>query len=53
VLFLDEATEFPRTVLDALRQPLESGSITVHRAAGSARFPARCQVVVPFVAPDV
>jgi magnesium chelatase family protein len=46
VLFLDEATEFPRTVLDALRQPLESGSITVHRAAGSARFPARCQVVL-------
>lgn len=46
VLFLDEATEFPRAVLDALRQPLESGSITVHRAAGSARFPASCQVVL-------
>jgi len=46
VLFLDEAPEFPRAVLDALRQPLESGRITVHRAAGSAEFPARCQVVL-------
>jgi magnesium chelatase family protein len=46
VLFLDEAPEFPRAVLDALRQPLESGRITVHRAAGAAEFPARCQVVL-------
>ncbi|MFJ3382584.1 MULTISPECIES: YifB family Mg chelatase-like AAA ATPase [unclassified Curtobacterium] len=46
VLFLDEAPEFPRVVLDALRQPLESGRITVHRAAGAAEFPARCQVVL-------
>lgn len=46
VLFLDEATEFPRVVLDALRQPLESGRITVHRAGGSAEFPARCQLVL-------
>lgn len=46
VLFLDEAPEFPRAVLDALRQPLESGQITVHRAAGSAEFPAHCQVVL-------
>jgi magnesium chelatase family protein len=46
VLFLDEAPEFPRVVLDALRQPLESGRITVHRAAGAADFPARCQVVL-------
>jgi len=46
VLFLDEATEFPRAVLDALRQPLESGRITVHRSIGSAEFPARCQVVL-------
>jgi magnesium chelatase family protein len=46
VLFLDEATEFPRAVLDALRQPLESGRITIHRSVGSAEFPARCQVVL-------
>ena len=46
ILFLDEAPEFPRAVLDALRQPLESGRITVHRAAGAAEFPARCQVVL-------
>lgn len=46
VLFLDEAPEFPRAVLDALRQPLESGRITVHRAAGAAEFPARSQVVL-------
>lgn len=46
VLFLDEAPEFPRSVLDALRQPLESGRITVHRAAGAAEFPARCQVLL-------
>lgn len=46
VLFLDEAPEFPRAVLDALRQPLESGRITVHRAAGTAEFPARCQLLL-------
>jgi len=46
VLFLDEATEFPRAVLDALRQPLESGVVTIHRAAGRARFPARFQLVL-------
>lgn len=46
VLFLDEAPEFPRTVLDMLRQPLESGTITVDRAAGSATFPARFQLLL-------
>lgn len=46
VLFLDEAPEFPRAVLDALRQPLESGTVTVHRAAGAAEFPARCQLLL-------
>lgn len=46
VLFLDEAAEFPPSVLDALRQPLESGSITIHRASGSASFPARFQLVL-------
>ena len=46
VLFLDEAPEFATTVLDALRQPLESGDITIHRAQHSARFPARVQLVL-------
>lgn len=46
VLFLDEASEFPRSVLDVLRQPLESGEIVIHRARGSARFPARIQLVL-------
>lgn len=46
VLFLDEAAEFPAAVLDGLRQPLESGSITIHRAGATATFPARCQLVL-------
>ncbi|HWH27318.1 MAG TPA: YifB family Mg chelatase-like AAA ATPase [Pseudolysinimonas sp.] len=46
VLFLDEAPEFSPTALDALRQPLESGVITISRASGSARFPARFQLVL-------
>ncbi|GAA2754235.1 YifB family Mg chelatase-like AAA ATPase [Amnibacterium kyonggiense] len=46
VLFLDEATEFAPSVLDALRQPLESGRIAVHRAAARAEFPARFQLVL-------
>jgi magnesium chelatase family protein len=41
VLFLDELAEFTRGVLEALRQPLEEGRITVTRAARSAAFPAR------------
>ncbi|MGO1545683.1 MAG: YifB family Mg chelatase-like AAA ATPase, partial [Gulosibacter sp.] len=46
VLFLDEAPEFPQRVLDSLRQPLESGEITINRARASATFPARTQLVL-------
>jgi len=46
VLFLDEAPEFSPSVLDALRQPLESGLITIHRANAVATFPGRFQLVM-------
>ena len=46
ILFLDEAPEFHRNVLNALRQPLESGYVTVSRAAQTAEFPARFQLVL-------
>jgi magnesium chelatase family protein len=46
VLFLDEATEFQRGVLEALRQPIESAEIMLARAHHSARFPARFQLVL-------
>ena len=45
VLFLDELPEFPRAALEALREPLESGHITISRAARQAAFPARFQLV--------
>jgi magnesium chelatase family protein len=45
VLFLDELPEFERRVLEVLREPLESGAITVSRAARQADFPARFQLV--------
>jgi len=41
ILYLDEFPEFDRRVIEALREPLEEGHITVARAKGSARFPAR------------
>ena len=46
VLLLDEAPEFASGVLDALRQPLESGEVVLARAAGTARYPARFQLVL-------
>jgi magnesium chelatase family protein len=46
ILFLDEAPEFKPTVLDALRQPMESGLVLVARASGVVRYPARFQLIV-------
>jgi magnesium chelatase family protein len=45
VLFLDELPEFARHVLEALREPLESGTITISRALRQAEFPAQFQLV--------
>ncbi len=45
VLFLDELPEFSSRVLEALREPLETGSITISRAARQAEFPAQFQLV--------
>ncbi|MDD4944793.1 MAG: YifB family Mg chelatase-like AAA ATPase, partial [Rhodoferax sp.] len=45
ILFLDELPEFPRAALEALREPLETGRITISRAARRADFPARFQLI--------
>lgn len=45
VLFLDELPEFDRHVLEALREPLESGVVTISRAGHQAEFPARFQFI--------
>ena len=46
VLFLDEAPEFRHGVLDALRQPLESGQISIRRVGGTATYPARFSLLL-------
>jgi magnesium chelatase family protein len=46
VLFIDEAAEFDRRALDALRQPIESGTVTINRAGGVATYPSRFQLVL-------
>jgi len=45
VLFLDELPEFPRSSLEALRQPMEDGTINISRSAGSSSFPAQFMLV--------
>jgi magnesium chelatase family protein len=45
ILFLDELPEFPRAALEALREPLETGTISIARAAQRSEFPARFQLV--------
>ena len=46
VLFLDEAPEFQVSALESLRQPLESGQVSIARSKGTAAFPARFQLVL-------
>lgn len=46
VLFLDEAPEFARRVLDSLRQPMEDGSVLIARSAQTVRYPARFQLIL-------
>ncbi|MEV4116304.1 YifB family Mg chelatase-like AAA ATPase [Nonomuraea sp. NPDC049695] len=46
ILYLDEAPELPRSVLDGLRQPLDAGQVTIARSAGTLTFPARFILVL-------
>lgn len=45
ILFLDEFPEFPRSILEALRQPIEDGFVTISRAQSKIRFPTKCTLV--------
>ena len=45
VLFMDKLPKFPRSVLEALRQPLEDGVVAIARVGGHALFPASFQLV--------
>ncbi|MGH2829368.1 MAG: YifB family Mg chelatase-like AAA ATPase [Actinomycetota bacterium] len=46
VLFLDEAGEFRRDALEALRQPIEDGTVTISRARVTVTYPSRCQLIL-------
>lgn len=46
ILFLDEAPEFPRSTLEALRQPIEDGEVRITRVAGHITYPSRCMLVL-------
>lgn len=45
VLFMDEIPEFPKNILESLRQPLENGHITISRTSGSTKYPCECILV--------